>query len=457
MLEKLNDIFLKYQNKIAYIYKDKKLTFGELFEKAVKISKSLEKGDNSPVIIFGGKTPEVMAAIIACLIKKRAYVPVDIAFPDERKNKIIASSGAGTLIDCSKDNIEIIKTENGAQNKTKSETAYMIFTSGSTGEPKGVPISRDNLDNFINWITSIEAMNSFEHAFVLNQAAFSFDLSTAAIFYALFGGHAIVQLEDKNDFDCVFKTIEDKKTEVFVITPTFMRLCLLNNDFNEDNYPFVKCLYFCGESLQKSLCKKVFERFPDIRIINAYGPTEATSAVCASEITKEILEHEEFLPCGDIDSAAVKIYTEDDEIVLKGKSVFCGYLEKTAGGHFTENGENAYRTGDIGFIKEGKLYCKGRADSQIKYKGYRIELSDIESNLSVIDGVESCAVVAKRNPEGEVRMIKAFVCGKTDSDFIRKSLSEKLPEYMIPKSIKILKNLPVNENGKINRKELLNL
>ena len=108
----------------------------------------------------------------------------------------------------------------------------------------------------------------------------------------------------------------------------------------------------------------------------------------------------------------------------------------------------------MGFIREGKLFCTGRKDSQIKYKGYRIELSEIESVISSIEGTENCAVIAKRNPEGEVRLLKAFVSGKVEETEIRKKLSEKLPEYMVPKSIKILETIPLNKNGKTDRKVL---
>jgi D-alanine--poly(phosphoribitol) ligase subunit 1 len=228
----------------------------------------------------------------------------------------------------------------------------------------------------------------------------------------------------------------------------------LNKDFSEENYPFIKCIYFCGEMLQKSLVKEIFKRFPEIKIINAYGPTEAASAVSAIEITEEILEKEELLPVGKISSAATEITVENGEIVLKGKSVSKGYLSGETGGFYKENGKNCFKTGDVGFIENGKLYCKGRSDSQIKYKGYRIELSEIEANISSVPRTENCAVIAKRNPDGEVRLIKAFVSGNVSEEEIRKKLSENLPEYMIPKSIKKLDFIPFNKNGKIDRKEL---
>lgn len=451
MIFEIKELGEKYKNNIAYTAGGKSFTYCELFEKAKEISSEVLKEKAASAIIFGSRNFETMAAIIACVLSKTAYIPVDMNLPESRKEKIVKISGASLIIDCSEEKISLKKIK---EETSENENAYVIFTSGSTGEPKGVPVSYENLDNFIEWITKLSPLNEFEHVVVLNHASFSFDLSTAAIYYSLFGGHNLVQVENTADFEKLFSEIKENKVNVIVATPTFLRLCLLNKDFSEENYPFIKCIYFCGEMLQKSLVKEIFKRFPKIKIINAYGPTEAASAVSAIEITEEILEKEELLPVGKISSAATEITVENGEIVLKGKSVSKGYLSGETGGFYKENEKNCFKTGDMGFIENGKLYCKGRFDSQIKYKGYRIELSEIEANISSVSGTENCAVIVKRNPEGEVRLIKAFVSGNVSEEEIRKKLSENLPEYMIPKSIKKLDFIPFNKNGKIDRKEL---
>ena len=456
MIFEIEKLAEKFGKRTAFSCKDEKITYSELFEKAKKIAENLS-GDKNPVIVFGGRNINSFASIIACIISKRAYVPVEPNLPEERREKIISLSKASVILDCRGTEIEFKKTENKCEPISENETAYIIFTSGSTGNPKGVPLSYENLDNFIGWITALEPLSLYENSGVLSHASFSFDLSTASIFCSLLKGNKLVQLSGNGDFDEIFSAIEKEKPEVFVATPTFFRLCLMNKDFSAENFPFIKCVYFCGETLQKSLVKTIFERFPDMQVINAYGPTEAASAVCAIEITKEILEREELLPVGILSSAAAEITAENGEIVLKGKSVSKGYLSGEAGGFYKENGKNCFRTGDMGYIENGKIYCKGRSDSQIKYKGYRIELSEIEAVISSVSGAENCAVIAKRNPEGEIRLIKAFVSGNIAEEKIREELSKKLPEYMIPKSIKIMDYLPLNKNGKTDRKELLNL
>ena len=145
--------------------------------------------------------------------------------------------------------------------------------------------------------------------------------------------------------------------------------------------------------------------------------------------------------------------------MLKGDSVFSGYLGNYIGGYYKENDINCYKTGDIGYIKDGKLYCKGRKDNQIKYKGYRIELNDIEYNINKIHGVNECAVVAKYNDDLVVKSIKAFVVldSKQGVDYIKEELKKLIPIYMIPKAIKIVDQLPINQNGKVDRKALSEL
>ena len=252
MIFEIKELGEKYKNNIAYTAGGKSFTYCELFEKAKEISSEVFKEKAASAIIFGSRNFETMAAIIACVLSKTAYIPVDMNLPESRKEKIVKNSGASLIIDCSEEKISLKKIK---EETSENENAYVIFTSGSTGEPKGVPVSYENLDNFIEWITKLSPLNEFEHASVLNHASFSFDLSTAAIYYSLFGGHNLVQVENTADFEKMFSEIKENKVNVIVATPTFLRLCLLNKDFSEENYPFIKCIYFCGEMLQKSLVK----------------------------------------------------------------------------------------------------------------------------------------------------------------------------------------------------------
>lgn len=453
----------QYAAKAAYICGEKRLTYAKLYEKAEQIAAVLKAQGGGAVAVLGNKEPEMIISILACIMARRAYVPLEDNLPQARIAAAIRQAECTLVLkngsacpDCGIPCSSLAELEHAtkkpADGGAQNETAYIIFTSGSTGTPKGVPISYANLGNFTRWICSDEVLSGFEHPVVLSPASFGFDLSVAGIYYALSAGGTIVTVsrEEQKSFDGIFAALQKNSAEIAVLTPTFMKLCLLNGDFNAENFPKLRCCWFCGERLEKALCEKLLRRFPSLKIINAYGPTEATCAVCSAMITAETLAAGEPLPVGDISSAACKIEIENGEIILSGASVFGGYIgaaERTGG---------RFATGDLGEIRGGKLYCTGRIDGRIKYKGYRIELGDIEANILAVGGVRACCAVAKRSKNGDTAYIKVFVSAEPTlgEETLHTALKSALPEYMIPKVIVFLPKLPVNEHGKTDRRLL---
>ena len=453
----------QYAAKAAYICGEKRLTYAKLYEKAERIAAVLKAQGGGAVAVLGNKEPEMIISILACIMARRAYVPLEDNLPQARIAAAIRQAECTLVLkngsacpDCGIPCSSLAELEHAtkkpADGGAQNETAYIIFTSGSTGTPKGVPISYANLGNFTRWICSDEVLSGFEHPVVLSPASFGFDLSVAGIYYTLANGGTLITVsrEEQKSFDGIFAALQKNSAEIAVLTPTFMKLCLLNADFNEENFPRLRCCWFCGERLEKALCEKLLRRFPSLKIINAYGPTETTCAVCSAMITAETLAAGEPLPVGDISSAACKIEIENGEIILSGTSVFGGYIgaaERTGG---------RFATGDLGEIRGGKLYCTGRIDGRIKYKGYRIELGDIEANILAVGGVRACCAVAKRSKNGDTAYIKVFVSAEPTlgEETLRTALKSALPEYMIPKVIEFLPQLPVNEHGKIDRRLL---
>ncbi len=465
LLNKIAEIVNKNKKRVAYKVGNESITYEQLWQDAIHFSEILKYQGNEPVIILGHKEITVVKSILACLIAQRTYVPVGLCTPFERLQKIVELTKATLILSDEKillDGIQCssladLKISNNEKFFCQSKFAYIIFTSGSTGEPKGVPITVENLENFIAFINTLEPLKEYQNVNVLNQASFSFDLSVADFYYTLCNGHTLYAFE--NDIQESYSELFDifKKIEVAFVTPTFMKLLLLNKEFNYVSFPKFKCVYFCGELLEKNLVEKLFKAFPKLNIINAYGPTEATSAISAINITKNMLK-EEILPVGKMNHLATMLEIKNGEIILKGESVFKGYLGDIKGGYYLKNNLNCYKTGDMGYVKNGLLYCKGRKDSQIKYKGYRIELNDIEHNLSDIVGVKECAVIAKYNEQKTVKLIKAFVVGENISiSYLQKELTKKIPNYMMPKTIQIIEKMPINANGKIDRKALIDL
>ena len=448
------------RGRLAYRVGGESLTYGELWDCAERAAALLRRQGSGPVIVYGGKDLYMPAAILACLIARRAYVPVDRFMPERRVRSIIDKSGATLLIGNARFGGIECSSFDGLGKYADRETvpqdgsgAYIIFTSGTTGEPKGVPISRANLENFVLWLNGHIPKNK-DRAVVLNQASFSFDLSVADLYYAFTNGYTLTALEHGLEYTEIYRIICGHRVNLAVMTPTFMKLCLVDPDFCAENYPDLECVYFCGETLDPRLAVRIRDRFPDITVLNAYGPTEATSAVSLAVISGDFRE-KPILPVGRVGEFAADVSVEDGEIVLRGASVFGGYIGGASGGWACENGVNCYRTGDRGYIEDGYLYCTGRADMQIKYKGYRIELGDIEENIASLGGVAECAVVPKYSADGSVKSLAAFVVPSGECGDIRGKLRAILPEYMIPKTVTFIERMPVTDNGKTDRKALM--
>ena len=431
-------------NKLAIIEGNKHVNYGELWDKISVYGDYLKRQGIGVVAIYGHKEIDMIVSILSCIYAKRAFVILDNSLPEDRIKKIISITNASLLIKVEDiknidiENVtleELSKYHNNKYVNEDSSNAYIVFTSGSTGEPKGVPISYDNLINFISWIRDILG-NYLDYVF--NTANFNFDLSVADIFYSLWSGKTlIINNEDR--------LMNLDKANLLVATPTFVKMCLLDPNFNKENYSNLKTVFFCGERLNNIIVKKLYRRFSNIRIINAYGPSEATCAISAIDITKDMV-NENNLPVGDINNLATLLEIKNNEIILYGKSVFKGYI----------NGEiiNKYHTGDLGFIYDNKLYLKGRIDNQIKYKGYRIELEEIENNISLIEGVLDVVVLPVYNDNKEILYLKAFIVGNSNKEIIIENLKKILPNYMIPKVFIFLDKLPINKNNKIDRKAL---
>lgn len=270
------------------------------------------------------------------------------------------------------------------------------------------------------------------------------------------------------DFKPIFEQLKSSRANLMVATPSFVDLLLLDQLFGKTLMPTLQTILFCGEKLLKSTVHKLQEKFDSLRIINCYGPTECTFAVTSIEVDEKMLQ-DEILPIG-IPKKDVQIDIVDEqknqlpegeigEILIAGASVADGYVGKLENHSFLEyHGTKAYLTGDLGYIKNGILYYKARKDKQIKFKGYRMELTDIETNLQKLSYIDKAVAVANKNQEDKILNLLAFVSLKENVTKtpieIRKDLQKRIPEYMCPK-IKIVSNFPLNSNGKCDEKKLL--
>lgn len=481
ILDEILNILKKKSKFKAYTIGEKSYTYAEFYKYVSNIYEFLlkENEQKKPVVIYGHKEVYMKAFMVACSLAGMVYVPIDISMPEERIKSIIDQVKPGIIVgdlknfnkNVSKSKIyDIMENENYKEINhifmKPNDIYYIIFTSGSTGVPKGVKVTYNNLDSCVNWLKEI---TKIEKEVILNQANFSFDLSVADLYLSLIteSEHYIIDSE-KLDYETNFKSLKKCNATLAVMTPSYADLLLLDKTFNQVLMPYLREIIFCGEKLSIKTVKELYSRFDELKIINTYGPTECTFAVTNYEVPKNMEEnliYQNELPVGKT-KKDVKIYIVDEnlqeqqegqigEILITGESVASGYIgNKQRDSFIVFKGRQAYLTGDLGYLKNGLLYYKQRKDKQIKYKGYRIELSDIEKNLIELKYIEKAVVVAKKNEEGKVKNIFAFVKTEQQLDKIKQDLKKKLPEYMVPK-IKIVDKFPVNSNGKCDEKKLL--
>lgn len=482
--EILENLKSKGKNR-AYTINNQSYSYEELYKFVCNIYHFivLNNKEKKPVIVYGHKDVYMKATFLACSFAGITYVPIDESIPKERVDLIINQVNPYCIIgdfesksckNIAKQQIcELMENEKFDEISqiylNINDIYYIIFTSGSTGVPKGVKVTYRNLDSCIRWLKEIiKADNDI----ILNQANFSFDLSVADLYLSVVSGseHFILENTARFDFTSIFEQLKQSNATIAVMTPSFADLLLLDKTFGEEILPNLKTIIFCGETLLKTTIEKLYLRFNNIKIINSYGPTECTFAVTSIEITDEILKQEN-IPIGkpkeDVEIIILdenrKQLSDDQigEILIVGESVANGYLGEVKENSFIDyNGKNAYLTGDLGYWSNGNLYYKCRIDKQIKYKGYRIELADIEKNLYDLNYFEKVKVIEKKSEENKIIKLIAFVklkanINKTEVE-IKKDLASKIPEYMRP-SIKILDEFPINSNGKTDIEKLRRL
>jgi len=503
IIDIINDYGKNTPNKLAHIYKESQLTYQDLLNRSNALASYIidEFGqEKTPIVVYGHKQHEMIISFLACVKAGHAYVPIDSSLPADRIRDIIESSNTRMILSVGELDYDgqeiIIKNQNqineifteydgrvpdASYHVKDNETYYIIYTSGSTGKPKGVQISINNLESFVSWGLGLTNVNANTQAIFMNQAPFSFDLSVMDLYLSLASGSTLFSVDKKmiENPKLLFEYFDQSNISVWVSTPSFADMCLADSHFNQTLLPNLDVFLFCGEVLSNTTVDKLQERFDNIRIINTYGPTEATVAVTSIEVTPEVNGTNRPLPIGYVkNDCTIKIMSEagqelpegeKGEIIIIGDSVSKGYYnnpEMTTKAFFQieSNGKlkNGYKTGDEGYLKDGLLYYSGRMDFQVKVNGYRIELEDIENNLRKIDIIKN-GVVLPVKKEGKIQSLAAIVTLNQvihEKEFkialmIKNELKKLLPEYMIPRKIIFKDSLPMTPNGKIDRKRLL--
>ena len=477
-------------------------TYGDLKKDSDSLAAQIDRlglPDKSPVVVFGGQEYEMLATFVALTKSGHAYIPIDSHSALERVAAIVEVAEPSLIIAIndfpladvtapifSAEQVQTAFREGASYELSHpvqgDDNYYIIFTSGTTGKPKGVQISHNNLLSFTNWMITDKEFATPERPQMLAQPPYSFDLSVMYWAPTLALGGTLFALPSAvtQDFKQLFETILSLPIAIWTSTPSFADMALLSDDFNSQKLPQLTHFYFDGEELTVKTAQKLRDRFPQARIINAYGPTEATVALSAVAVTDEMLQNCKRLPIGYtkadsptfvIDEEGQKVPNgQQGEIIVCGPAVSKGYLnnpEKTAEAFFKFEGLPAYHTGDVGSMTdEGLLLYGGRMDFQIKFNGFRIELEDVSQNLNKSKYVESAVAVPRYNKDHKVQNLLAYVILKDGvaeqfereidiTKAIKEDLQDIMMSYMMPSKFLYRETLPLTPNGKIDIKGLI--
>ncbi|AFC30787.1 Linear gramicidin synthetase subunit C [Paenibacillus mucilaginosus 3016] len=472
------------------------LTYGMLIRQAERLAgrlRSLGLAPGGVAAVCLDRSAELVISQLAVMMAGGAYLPIDPALPDERLAFITADSQASLLLtqrsflsrlgalDTKAVPVDVSAclegefVQEGSPDSAPSpqpgsgeSAAYVIYTSGTTGKPKGTLIPHEAVVNFMQWYRKESALSPGDR--VCFSSSIGFDLSVAEIFGALVSGASLwippeaYRLEPGKLRDWM---IGQGISFAFLPTPLAEQLVGL---FWPPEAP-LRRLFAGGDKWGIKLPPGL-----PFQVYDLYGPTECTIATTwriieperggrelPAHIGRPIANALTYIVDSNMNPVPVGLH---GELMIGGRGVGNGYLhrkaltrEKFAANPFTPGGgERLYRSGDIArYLPDGKIQFLGRKDDQVKLRGFRIELSEIQSVLLAQDGIKEAAVILREDSPGDKR-ITAYVttaAGRgADPDHLRMRLKEQLPPYMVPSAIVVMDRLPLTPSGKIDRRAL---
>ncbi|MTJ47693.1 non-ribosomal peptide synthetase/type I polyketide synthase [Dolichospermum sp. UHCC 0259] len=502
---------------IAIVYQNQQLTYRELNHRANQLAHYLQKLGVTSEVLVGlclERSLETVIGILGILKAGGAYVALDPKYPQERIAFIVAETQLSILltqqnlvsalpkfdgelicIDSDWENIVQASPENPVSAVTLQHLAYVIYTSGSTGKPKGVQIPHGNISNYVHAMSQAFQLNRKDT--YLHTASFSFSSSVRQLMVPLSQGATVViaAIEQIQTPLVLFELIQQRQITIIDLVPSYWRSCteLLENLATEERNQILdnqlRLILSASEPLLSDVPRKWrFDFNQNVSFINMYGQTETTGIVCVYPIPDEYEDKITIVPIGR-PIATTEIYILDEhlspvpvgevgEIHISGSSLARSYFnrpdltdEKFIPNPFSDsNGALRYRSesrlykaGDLArHLPDGTIKFIGRADYQVKIRGQRVELGEIESIIALYPGVKQ-TIVMGRDVSGDQRLV-AYIVPKLVSHQetsqtisikqLRNYLKEKLPEYMIPSTFLILPAFPLTPTGKIDRRAL---
>ena len=489
VLDYLEDAVKECPEKRAVADENEAFSYSELRDNARRIGTYVaehKKVPNGAVAVLIGRNARSVVTFLGCTYAGCFYVPIDSDFPEERLKMMVSDAAPELIINASGkedklfdsiDYEEIIKTtaDDELLYELKSshidiDPLYAIFTSGSTGKPKCVLISHRSVIDLVEQFT--ETFQFSGELVFGNQAPFDFDVSVKDIYNSL-KNKATVEIVPKKMFMMPKKLveyIENKGINTLIWAVSALRIVADFKTLDNHRIESLKYVMFSGEKMPVKTLNYLMDNIPSARFVNLYGPTEITCNCTYYEI-KERFKDDELLPIGkafkntqvmlvDEDGKIISEEGREGEICVSGTCLALGYLsdrektdEKFIQSPVTDRfARLIYKTGDIGhYNSKHEIVFTSRRDYQIKHMGHRIELEGIETVINAIEDVDyGCCVYDEKNS-----LVYLFYQGKEKSPKeFAEELKKKLPKYMWPNRYVYIDKLPLNKNGKVDRKLL---
>ncbi|WP_345890042.1 amino acid adenylation domain-containing protein [Paenibacillus dendritiformis] len=475
----------KVPHSTAIACKEEKITYAELRTKVNSLAAGLrrEKVKKQDIVALRmRRSIDVIAGLLAVLKVGAAYLPIDPEYPERRQQDMLADSRASFLLthsgmEAAAEHAKVLyvdalcspapqEHEEGYEEPAADDLAYIIYTSGSTGRAKGVMIEHKSVVNFFDGMA--ECIDFSEGKKILALTTISFDIFVLEALLPLTRGLTVVMADEEMQKNprLLAEFIRHHEIDMLQTTPSMMRLLAGQNKEQFECLRGLKEIMIGGEAFPQALLDHM-RRKTSAKIYNLYGPTETTIWSTVSDVTrknkmdigKPILntqvyvmdDRNHMVPAG-----------EEGELCIGGSGLARGYLHRPelTAERFVPNplvpGERVYKTGDRAkLLPDGNLQYLGRIDTQVKIRGHRIELEEVESALMEHPSIQQAAVASSQDKDGNNYLCAYFIA---DHDLspggLREFLSRSLPESMIPSYFIRLEHMPYTLNGKIDRKAL---
>ncbi|HEX7774673.1 MAG TPA: amino acid adenylation domain-containing protein, partial [Pyrinomonadaceae bacterium] len=477
----------------AVIYDGGQVTYGELNARSERVAARLAASGVRPESCVGimlDRSVEMIVALLGVLKAGGAYVPLDPEYPNDRLSTMVHDAGVKTLLTSERWttkvttlDVEVIKLDDTEAHPhaperqsharvTPENLAYVLYTSGSTGRPKGVAVEHRSVVNYLFWVN--EFLFGENVRCVPFLTSLNFDASLKQIFAPLLRGDAIwlPPADVLSRPETLLEPPDARERNLLGLNCVPSLWAMLLDVLQRGNQPPPATefsLFAGGERLSRELIRSSFKLFPRLKVWNLYGPTEATANACAAQIVNEdhitigrpILNTRVYVLDARLQPAPLNV---PGELYIAGEGLARGYLHHPAltaerfipDPFSVDDGSRMYRTGDIvRWLAGGELEFIGRADEQMKVRGFRVEPAEIEAVLCEHERVREAIVVAA----GSEQLVAYVVCHAWVEDVqpiaeLRAHAQARLPSYMVPSAFVLLDSLPLMPNGKIDRQAL---